>query len=177
MHAKLTTITINGQPVTTRICDTQKQRRHGLAGATGQSQCACVMIWHSTRTTITLGAQHLHQTYYVFTLATTQHTARSYQNVPYSLLPKKTLTIYPSGKRPALIEIPATIAQKIMQQRNTYGHPTPPKYGQIWYPNQTILLAHLPPVWQGASIKWNIPHRDTNTRQTTTKTQKPTDPQ
>ncbi len=180
--APLIAIHINGHTVNARLCDTATTRHHGLAGTPAGSRCACVMIWHRRKLAITLGAEHLHQPYYIFTLTTTPTKANSYELTPLTLKPRKTLTVYPSapGRHPrqALIEIPAPLATELMLHRTTYGTPPPPtRIGQLYYPNQRIIIQKLPPIWAGLQIHWHIPTQDAQNKGQPPKPKKPNDPQ
>ena len=182
MTATLIAIRINGHIVNARLCDTPAARHHGMAGATNTSRCACVMIWHHSKTTTTLGATQLHQPYYIFTLATTPTHATSWQLIPLKLRPKKQITVnlttQQARPRPALIEIPQTLINYLAPPTNVYAADPPPTHiGQLYYPNTRTVIRTIPGQWHGLAIRWHITHHDAQATNKKPKAATPNDPQ
>lgn len=173
--APITQITIGGHTYPALLCDTPATRHRGLAYAPATSRVCCIMIWHHRpRKGRTLGAQHLHQPYYIFQLTTTTQKAIETSG-PIKLLPRHTQTIPLYGdKRPALIEIPSTDARNIEITTTLYGHPSCVPIGTAYYPGRYIISQTRH--WPQIIIHWHIPHKDSQHMKPATKP-KPNEPQ
>ena len=162
MHAPVITITIDTISAPARLCDTKPTRHIGAAGLPATSPCCCILIWHHRMPKITIGAAHLHQTYYLFPLTTWPLSAIA-NHSPLRLKPKHEQTVTPNAlyrTKPAVIEIPRTLALKLLTSRYHTGP-----------------ITHINPNnWPNIYINWRIPKRDAQITPRTRPQHQPTPP-